>query len=513
VKPVTPPSTYPRKRSRVRRASAAAITAVTSLAAITAIAVPEFADAAGLYFGDRGVRPLGRGGAFVAGGDDLGAIPYNPANVFDAGSQLLIDGSWVNFSSDYTRKSSLRQVDPNTGATIGTSTQTYPTVHGTTPFLPIPTLAVSFKVHPKWVVGLGVWAPYAALASYPAKVDDKPAPQRYSVLSLDGSLLVFIGATASFAPSKEWRIGATLGALTGKFNTVVNFSGCVPERFLCAPEDPEWDVLGELSVAPIVAPFAQLGATFIPRPALRLGLSVSLPVPIRSGGTLHTRLPAAPLFERATQEGDTVGVSFNLPLVLRAGLEARLTEDLRLEADVSYESWSMHKSIDVMPDHVALVDVSGFPKRYNLPTISLTRNFQDAVGLHLGGEFGPKKVNRFGLTGRAGASFETSAIPQNSMSVLTYDATKVTLALGGSMHLGRLRLDATFAHVFPFDVSVAPESAAIAQVSPVAANPPKNPNTINGGLYSARANILGLGMAYSFDGPGASLVPMMPGTR
>lgn len=497
---MTPPS-FPARRL---------ITAVASGAAIAALVSPGRASAAGLYFGDRGVRPLGRGGAFVAGGDDLGVIPYNPAGLFDAGAQLLIDGSWVNFSSDYTRQSALRQVDPNTGQTVGTSTQTYPTVHGTTPFLPIPTLAVSFKVHPKWVVGLGVWAPYAALASYPAEVDKKPAPQRYSVLSLDGSLLVFIGATAAFAPSKQWRIGATLGALTGKFNTVVDFSGCVPERFLCAPEDPEWDVLGELNAAPIVAPFAQLGATFIPRPAWRLGLSVSLPVPIRSGGTLRTRLPAAPLFEHATQEGSAVGVSFNLPLVLRAGLEARPIEDLRIEADVSYESWSMHKSIDVTPDQVALVDVAGFPKRYYLPTIRLARNFQDAVGVHLGGELGPKKVNRFGLTGRAGASFETSAIPTNSMSVLTYDATKVTLALGGSVHVGKLRLDATFAHIFPFDVAVAPESAAIAQVSPVTANPPKNPNTINGGFYSARANVIGLGMAYSFDGPGASLVPTMP---
>ena len=28
----------------------------------------------GLYFSDRGVRPMGRAGAFVAGADDLGSI-------------------------------------------------------------------------------------------------------------------------------------------------------------------------------------------------------------------------------------------------------------------------------------------------------------------------------------------------------------------------------------------------------------------------------------------------------
>ena len=53
-----------------------------ALASLATIA--RDAGAAGLYFSDRGVRPLGRGGAFVAGADDLGAIWYNPAGIVDA---------------------------------------------------------------------------------------------------------------------------------------------------------------------------------------------------------------------------------------------------------------------------------------------------------------------------------------------------------------------------------------------------------------------------------------------
>lgn len=473
-----------------------------ALAAVLAFAAAPFvsaeASAAGLYFGDRGVRPLGRAGAFVAGADDLGAIPYNPAGIYDAGSQLLIDASWVHFSSDYTRQNLVRQVDPNTGEQVGQFTQTYPTVHGSTPFLPIPTLAFSFKPSPKWVVGFGVWAPNAALTSYPAEVDNKPAPQRYSLITLEGSILAFIGATAAFAPTSKWRVGATLGVLTGKFNTLVDFSGCVPERFLCAPEDPDWDVLGELSVVPIIAPFGQIGAIWNPVPKWRVGLSLSLPVPVRSGGTLHTRLPAVALFENAKQEGDSVGVSFNLPLVLRAGVEMRPLPELRVEAGLGYESWSMHQSIDATPNHVSLTDVAGFPKNYYLPTISLQRGFQDSVSARVGGEYG-FKVSRVGVTARAGVSFESSAIPQNYLSVLTYDAHKVTTALGASVHVGKVRIDATYAHIFPFGVTVDPKDAKIAQVSPVAANPPVNPNYINGGKYSARADIIGLGLAYTFD--------------
>src|SRR5262245_21532932 len=110
------------------------------------------ARAAGLYFADRGVRPAGRGGAFIAGGDDLGAVAYNPAGIFDAGSQFLIDASWLHFTSDYTRRSLLRQIDPNTGRTVATYEQTFPEVQGTSPVLPIPTIVGSFQPHKQWVV-------------------------------------------------------------------------------------------------------------------------------------------------------------------------------------------------------------------------------------------------------------------------------------------------------------------------------------------------------------------------
>ena len=216
--------------------------------AVSILALTAPAGAAGLYYADSGVRPLGRGGAFVAGADDLGAIVYNPAGMFDAGGQFLLDGSWVHFTSDYTRIANVQQVDPNTGAPVGTYKQTFPTVHGTTPVLPIPTVAISFKVARDWVVAIGAWAPYAALTTYPSTIGNgQPAPQRYSLISLDGSLLAFAGAGVAWAPIKQLRVGATAGMLTGVFNTQATFSGCVPERFLCAPEEPSWDVAAKLS--------------------------------------------------------------------------------------------------------------------------------------------------------------------------------------------------------------------------------------------------------------------------
>ena len=56
-----------------------------------ALMIAQDARAAGLYFTDRGVRPLGRGGAFVAGADDFNATWYNPAGLADAGTSFLLD--------------------------------------------------------------------------------------------------------------------------------------------------------------------------------------------------------------------------------------------------------------------------------------------------------------------------------------------------------------------------------------------------------------------------------------
>src|ERR1700745_721991 len=105
------------------------LTLTAAAALVAGMAVTNDERAAGLYSSDRGVRPLGRGGAFVAGADDLGAVWYNPAGRSDAGNTVLVDFAWLHFTSEYTRRT-----------LAGGAVTEFPTVHGTTPFLPIPTI-------------------------------------------------------------------------------------------------------------------------------------------------------------------------------------------------------------------------------------------------------------------------------------------------------------------------------------------------------------------------------------
>lgn len=471
-----------------------------AVACIGALSGPT-AGAAGLFTADRGVRPLGRGGAFVAGADDLGAIWYNPAGLADAGTTIFVDFAWLNFSSEYKRKT---QVADGSGTV---RTYDYPRVDGTTPFLPIPTLGGSYafgdRYRKEFTVGFGIFAPYTAIASYPLTVNGRESPSRYSLVSLDGSALVVAGAYIAYKPIEQIRIGLGLQAMVGTFKSKVVFSASPPDRLISAPEDPSYDSLSELSVGPILAPSGNFGIIAEPERHVRIGLSGQLPFFVNAPATIKVRLPAAAVFDKAYQDGEDARVRFRLPPIVRAGIEYRTDlgekDWLRIEAAYVREFWSLHESIDVRPENVKLYNITGFPSPFGVAPISLPRNFQDSNSFRGGFEYSTKSIftsNRTDL--RAGISYETSAIPEEWVSPLTYDANKLIGSVGASLHAGdNWRLDAVAALVLLDGTQVAPDKAKVPRVNPVQGNPTKT-ESINGGDYSARAIILGVGAQYKF---------------
>ncbi|MEA2751062.1 MAG: long-chain fatty acid transport protein, partial [Myxococcales bacterium] len=380
-----------------------------------------------------------------------------------------------------------------------------PKVDGTTPFLPIPTIGGSyaFGKNKEFTIALGVLAPYTAIASYPLTVGGQPSPSRYSLVTLDGSALVVSGAYFSYKPIEQIRIGFGLQALVGTFKSRVVFSASPPDRVISSPEDPQYDSLSQLNVGPIVAPSGNFGIIAVPEKHLRVGASAQLPFLINAPATINVRLPSAAVFDKATQDGTDARVRFQLPPVLRFGVEYRTDlgdeSDVRIEVAYVREFWSVHDSIDVRPENVRLFNITGFPSPFGVAPISLPRHFQDSNSFRLGGEYSTKsifKANRVDI--RAGASYETSAIPEEWVSPLTYDANKIILGGGASLHAGEhWRLDAVGALVLLGSTTVTPAEAQVPRVNPVQGNPTKT-ESINGGDYSARAIILGVGAQYKF---------------
>ncbi len=472
------------------------MTRTTRLAALAALIAGTTAGAearaAGLYVSDRGVRPLGRGGAFVAGADDLGAIWYNPAGVVEAPTSLLLDGSWIDYSDTYTRSALTTSAPP----TRTTFVQSLPAVSGSTPFLPIPTIAGSYRWggSQKFAVAGGVYAPDAALLSYP----DSGA-QRYSLVSLSGSILAVLGGWFAYQPVEQFQVGVGVQMLTGFFNTTVDFSACVADHFMCAPEDANYEALGKLSTAPIFAPSANAGMTWIPDRRVRVGLSGQAPFVIDTAASVDVRLPTAVVFDGAHQDGNSARLHLELPPVLRAGVEVRPLEsdDLRIELSYVREFWSVQKSLDIDPQGISIDGITGFPPKFAVSPISVPRGMVDSNSIRLGGEYA-YVLQGIRLAARAGVAYETSSLPTNYVTPFTVDGDKVVASIGGSIYLGpHLRLDGVISHPFQADVSVDARTAAVPIINPVQGNP-TTPDRINGGTYHVDLWVIGGGLQYVF---------------
>jgi len=469
--------------------------AALSVASIVACAAAD-ANAAGLYFTDRGVRPMGRAGAFVAGADDLGAIWYNPAGLADAGTSILFDASWLQFSVDYTR--ALRVVNADNVVTYPTD----PTVHGSSPVLPLPTVAWSYVLdkQKRFTIAGGVLAPYIALASYPQTVQypwgSGPSPARYTLSSFDGSLLALPGAWIAYKPVEQLRFGLGVMALIGWFQSDLTFSACPQDRLLCAPEQPEYDAAARLRVGPIIAPSLDGGITWVPDNAIRFGVSGQLPMIISSDATFQVRMPTASEFDNAREDGDKAHVRFVLPGIVRAGVEVRPVPDLRVELAWVHEFWSAHNTIEAVPEGVSIDGVTGLPPKLAIPTINIPRDFKDSDSVRVGGEY-HFKAGGYELDARAGVSYETSAVPPAYLSLSSLDFNKWILSFGGSIYIGpHWRFDAVLAHVFTQNVYVNPDQAQIPRINPLPGSAPLE--AVNGGQYNASANIIGVGLNYRF---------------
>ncbi len=457
------------------------------------IALSSEARAAGLYFSERGVRPMGRAGAFVAGADDLGAIWYNPAGLADAKTSLLADFSWLRFTSEYTRV--LRIVDADNTVRYVTNDP----VQGTSPVIPLPTLAGAYNFGEKneWTFAAAAYAPYAAIVTYPDTVNGKPSPARYALGSFEGSALIFTGMYLAWKPIEQLRVGLGLDALVGQYQSTVTYSVSPPDRLIAAPEQPEYDANTSFKAGPIFAPSASLGATWVAIPELRVGASFALPRVVSAPSTFKVRLPSAAIFDNAHIDGDSAHVRFKLPAIIRAGVEGRPMENLRIEFAYEREFWSIHDAIEITPENVSFGGIAGLPNKIPIPPIRYPRNFQDSNSFRLGGEYSTKLFGGYLYDFRAGISYETSAVPPAYLSLLTIDMNKTTLSFGGSVHVAEhWRFDLVYAHLFAQTVNVSADDAQIPRVNPIPGN--VDLEKVNGGKYSASADLFGVGAQYTF---------------
>jgi long-chain fatty acid transport protein len=335
-------------------------------------------------------------------------------------------------------------------------------------------------------------------------VQGQPSPARYSLGSYNGSIAAIPGVWLAYKPVEQLRIGLGFLAFTGKFQSTITFNANPPDRILCSPECSDFDANAQLDINPIFAPSGSAGITWIPMPALRLGASGQLPMIISAPATIKMQMPASSLFDQAYQNGTSAHVRFALPGIVRAGVElhpirrtrrAPTRPDLRFEASYVREFWSAEQSVDITPHNMSIDGVSGFPPM-RIPALSIPRGFVDAWSVRFGGEL-EYMLGGYLLATRIGVSHETSAVPTPLLNLSAMDFDKWTASLGGAIYVGKhWRFDGVWAHTFVGSVWVDPSTAQFPRINPISGN--AKTEYINGGTYSAAADLFGVGLNYLF---------------
>lgn len=468
------------------------------------------AHAAGMFVTPHGARAVGRGGALVAGVDDLNAIYYNPAGVaaIDYGSSGwsgLLDVGFVLQHVTYTRDENgiMRPPVSNDNNPLGGAP------------LAIPQFGFAKKLRRSWgsmSFGFGVWIPYTGLPRYPQGQYDSEenlqkvpevSPQRYQLISLhDGdvthsTLLAVLNPVAAFSLlGDKLQLGIGPQLMLVYFRSRIMLSSCT--GVMCRPEQVDFDTL-VLAQALALTPSFNLGAMYRPVPWLRLGLAFQFPFFIRSAtGTVDARLPANELFNGARVTGRAADLSLNLPPVLRFGIEfAALRDRLHIELAYTAEFWVIQDQISFTPQGIAIENLKGIGT-YQLGPVALDRQMQTTHTVHLGLEAVVWKY--FGA--RLGGMFETSGMPDATLTVLTPDGDKGMVSLGVFLPKVRFghtdwRLDLSYGRIIQPDRVVAAADSKIYPSNPIRppATYPPGVGGIGGGRYEVSYDLISFGFS------------------
>jgi long-chain fatty acid transport protein len=425
-------------------------------------AAPHTARAGGMMLPERGVRALAQAGALVAGADDADALWLDPAGLAhgagDGKRSFLFDVAYVYQTVDYTRADA-----------AGTA---YPLVSNQQPGNAVPTIAASLGIGGRLVIAGGLTEPYIGLHRY-----DAGGPQRYASFGLDGSTFFVVTLGAAYVVTDRLRVGATIQDTVSHVALRVVASAC-PNDGTCTPGDAARDAAMSLSQNDYLGVSGSVGAQYDATERVTIGAVVQAPTRIGGQGAFSIAVP------NQMVTGDRAGVAFTLPPTIRAAVEVRPTRATRIEAAVDVELWSMHDRIDLAP---ANVQVGGAP----LAAMTIPRGYGTSAALAIGGEahFGAAMLG-------AGVGYETSAAPPAYVSVLTVDAPKLLVGLGGGYADAGWQIGGAIGLAQLADVTVAPADAKVPLLQPLAAQPAAL--AVNAGRYASRYIVAGLRFARRF---------------
>jgi len=509
-----------------------------SLAMVFGLGLSSQAQAAGYYFSDIGVRGFSRGGAFVAGADDLTALYYNPAALTRLERpQIMINLAGVQQFVDYQRmqepgRGPFVDSDPDGINTEGAdySDVQFSNIENKAPVFLIPHFGFSSKLGtPNTTFAFGFYPPYAPDLSY-----DKEGPQRYSLIdtmviqtALGPSVAHKFNDWISVGVGVAWSVlmaeqQLTISVPFEKDRVSLEAGDIVPGEELNievvnstpANEDPSNDVGFEFYASDWGAISWNVGLMIEPpSKEWAFGFMAQPPVKFHAKGKmeanfsnhiLHTEgyFGDKIILSKIVKDND-VSLNITMPLILKAGCAFRPTESSEIELAGVWQNWSsiqnltitgLNLVVDLNEDHQG----SPYANREDVTIdddVVLPTNYNDAWSIRLGGQ------NHFGkFTARAGAFYETSAIPASTQNVSLIDGNKFGYGVGGSYRPNNhWSIDVGLSQSFLAETKVTNSKIEQISVEPLTGDFMEG-TIIGNGTYKSSVLIFGGGLNYYFGG-------------
>ena len=451
----------------------------------------SFAHAGGYYFADVGVRSFSRGGAFIAGADDLTAMYYNPAALIrvDTG-QVTLNLAGVDQAIWFDR------LDYEGEAADGSDLITDPIINAAPAYV-IPHLEVAHTFGLKdTTFAFGFNPPYAPDLSYPAD-----GPQRYSLI--DTVIIQTITGPSVAHQINPWLsvgLGASWNVLYVQQELKVTLSTNLDQELenrdvgfeVQATDLGSLGFNGGLLIEPPEGKWA-VGAMVIP--PIKFDAEGEM-VANFAGNFYYEDLPVL-LNEISKDEDITVKVT--MPLIVKTGALVRPTEAIEIEAAFVWEGWSSLDDL-VVTDLDMLLETQensfGIEDVVITDDVVLPLGYINVWSVRLGGQV---DIGDRGVV-RLGGLYETSAIPDESLSPAGVDSNKVGLGFGGTFGItDNLELDAGVFRGFYQRREIRNSEVTQIAVDPLTGDVVDG-RVIGDGDYEASLLIAGGGLNWRFGG-------------
>lgn len=350
--------------------------------------------AAGFNITTHSARATGMSTAVTAHLDDASTMAYNPAGL------AAIDALDVQVGDTLIYPHVNFQLQ---GSDVKQSTETW--------IGPPPHLYLAYPFLQHFAAGVGVYVPFGDQIRWPADFVGRELATESKLYVLD------INPTVAYAPVDWIRFGVGLQIL---------YSDVSLRRQVAIPGAPagtegsthlsgnDWGAAVDVGLqVEVVRHFLNFGATYRSRGVLNYQGSIEFS---------DIPAPAQPFFQTSN-----ASAKLTLPASLALGVAVFPVEHLRVAFDATWWQWQTVQELAIVADNP-------------LYSSTLPKKFHNRWSFHLGGEYGVSKL----LTLRAGAGYDKTPIPDETLTPELPDATRLIGNLGVGLTFGHINVGAGY---------------------------------------------------------------------